>query len=164
VRQIWHSGSRLGQIAIVVMVPDHRFAMVALTNANAGRALVRDVRRWVLKQYVGCGIPEPEPIEVSECELAAYVGRYSRPMADIELRLLCGYLVGQMIYKQEYPSSKSSSPIPPPPPMQLALCAADRLLVVSGPRQDERIDVIRKPDGSVGWLREHDRIYQRCER
>jgi hypothetical protein len=161
VRQLWHSGSRLGQVTLLAMVPEQRFAMVILTNANAGRAIVQDVRRWVLEHYLGLETPEPEPIEASEKELAAYMGFYTRPLADIELGMLCGRLVGQMVYKHGYPS-QSSVPRPPPPPMLLALCEEDRLLIMSGPRKGDQVEIIRKPDGTIGWLREHDRIYQRA--
>ena len=106
---------------------------------------------------------KPEPIEASEAKLSAYVGTYVRPLADIELGMLGGHLVGQMVYKQGYPS-RSSPPRPPPPPMLLALCEEDRLLVMSGPRKGWQVDIIRKPDGTIGWLREHDRIYQRKEK
>jgi CubicO group peptidase (beta-lactamase class C family) len=164
VRQLWHSGSRLGQIASLVIIPEHRFAMVVLTNANAGRALIQDVRRWVLEHYLELETPEPQPIEASERELAAYVGYYTRPLADIELGMLCGRLVGQMVYKHGYPSLASSSPRRPPAPMVLAPSAEDRLLVMSGRRKGEQVEVIRRSEGTIGWLREHDRIYQRREK
>ncbi|MBN1580001.1 MAG: serine hydrolase [Anaerolineae bacterium] len=149
VRQLWHSGSRLGQISILIVIPEHRFAIAVLTNANAGRAVIQDVRRWALEHYLELETPEPEPIEVSEKELAAYVGYYTRPLADIELCMLCGHLVGQMVYKHGYPSSASAPPMLPPPPMVLAASEEDRLLVMRGVRKGEQVEVIRKPDGTM---------------
>jgi hypothetical protein len=65
-----------------------------------------------------------------------------------------------MIFKQGFPSQDNPPP-PPPPPAALTLCAPDRLLVVAGPGEGNQVDVIRKPDGSIGWLRSGGRIYRR---
>jgi hypothetical protein len=35
----------------------------------------------------------------------------------------------------------------------LAPCGKDQLLIVAGPNKGGTVDVIRKPDGSIGWLR-----------
>jgi hypothetical protein len=113
----------------------------------------------VLEHYLGLSEPKPEPIETSEDELAAYVGFYSRPMADFELGILNGRLVGQMVFKQGFPSQDAPPP-PPPPPSALAPCGEDRLMIVDGPGKGGLVDVIRKPDGSIGWLRS-GRIHRR---
>jgi hypothetical protein len=95
---------------------------------------------------------KPEAIEATEAELAEYVGVYQRPFSDVELGMLNGRLVAQMIYRQGFPT-KETPPPPPPPPSALALCEKDRLLVVAGPNKGGTVDVIRKADGSIGWLR-----------
>jgi hypothetical protein len=43
----------------------------------------------------------------------------------------------------------------------VALCEEDRLLVLDGPAKDTLGDVIRKPDGSIGWLRFGGRLHVR---
>ena len=50
---------------------------------------------------------------------------------------------------------------PPPPPFTLELCEKDRLLVMDGPMKDGTAEVIRKPDGSIGWIRAGLRLYAR---
>jgi hypothetical protein len=45
--------------------------------------------------------------------------------------------------------------------MSLALCEGERLLVMDGPARDTRVDVIRKPDGTVGWMRAGGRLHVR---
>jgi hypothetical protein len=137
-------------------------AVVALTNAGNGGAVTDDVRKWVLEHYLDVKEPKPEPIEATEDELAAYTGFYTRPFADVELGMLCGRLVGQMVIKRGFPSQDMPPP-PPPPPSSLALCGTDRLLVTHGPGAGSRIDVIRKSDGTIGWLR-MGRIYRREDR
>ncbi|MBL7200108.1 MAG: beta-lactamase family protein [Anaerolineae bacterium] len=158
-RQLSHGGGTNGQISLLAFYPEHRLALAVVTNANQGGGVTDDVRRWVLEHYLGLQDPKPEPIDAAQEELAAYVGFYERPFAEIELGMLCGRLVGQMIYKAGFPS-RDSPPPPPPPPVALALCEKDRLLVTAGPAKGAQADVIRKPDGSIGWIR-MGRLYRR---
>ena len=159
VRQLSHSGGTVGQVSQLTIVPERGFALATLTNADTGGAITSAVRRWALEHYLGLEDPEPEPSEASEGELAEYVGFYTRPFADIELGILCGRLVGQMIYKRGFPS-QDSPPRAPPLPMPLALYERDRLLVTGGSGKGGRADVIRKGDGTIGWLR-FGRIHRR---
>jgi hypothetical protein len=82
-------------------------------------------------------------------------------MAEIELGMLGGRLVGQVIYKQGFPTPDVPPP-PLPPPVSLALCEKDRLLITSGPMSGGRVDAIRKADESIGWIR-IGRVYRRLE-
>lgn len=155
-----HSGGTLGQISLLILVPERDFVMAILTNANRGGIVTREMSRWALKQYLELETPDPRPIESSEEELASYAGHYSRPYVDIELGMLGKNLVGQEIPKGSFPT-KDSPPEPPPPPMSLALCEKDRLLILDGSAKGLKGDVIRKPDGSIGWLRFGGRIHVR---
>ena len=159
-RQISHYGLWMGQNSVLTLAPEHDFAIAILTNANRGGSVVRDVSRWALKHYLGLEITDPTPIEASEEELTPYVGRYTCPSADIELGMLGGKLVGQTTYKVGFP--KGSPPPPAPPPMSLAMCEKDRLLVLDGPSKvNGKVEIVRKPDGSIGWLRSVFRILVR---
>lgn len=160
VRVVSHGGGTTGQISLLGLVPERDFAMAILTNANQGGLVTQEVSRWALKQYLELEMPDPKPIESSEEELASYKGRYSRPFADIELGLLAGKLVGQLRIKGGFPA-KDTPPAPTPPPMSLALCEKDRLLVLDGPAKGRRGEAIRKPDGSIEWLRFGLRIHVR---
>ena len=159
-RQLSHGGGTTGQVSLLVLIPEHDFAIAIFTNANRGGFVTRDVSRWALKHYLGLDAPDPTSIEAAKETLAAYVGCYSRPFADIELGILGGKLVAQMTLKGGFPA-KDSPPPPAPPPMTLALCDKDRLLVLDGPYKDARVDTIREPDGSIGWLRASGRIHKR---
>ncbi|MCI2426631.1 beta-lactamase family protein [Candidatus Acetothermia bacterium] len=159
-RQISHGGGTIGQISLLILIPAHKFAIAILTNANRGGVVTRDVSRWALKKYLGLEITDPTPIESSEEELTPYVGRYSRPLASIELGILGGRLVAQIVYKRGFPA-KDSLPPPAPPPASLFRYEKDRLLVGNGPLKDAKVDVVRKPDGTIGWLRLGGRIHVR---
>jgi CubicO group peptidase (beta-lactamase class C family) len=159
-RQISHAGGTMGQVSLLMLVPEHDFAIAIFTNAEQGGFVTEAVNRWAMKGYLGLEVIEPAPIEASEEELAPYVGRYSRPFADIELGMLGGRLVGQVMYKGRFPDK--DSPLPPvPPPMSLALCEKDALLVLDGPSKGEKVEIVRKPDGSIGWLRAGGRVHPR---
>jgi CubicO group peptidase (beta-lactamase class C family) len=160
-RTIGHGGGTTGQISLLTMVPERQFALAVFTNAGSGGALTEDVRRWAIKEYLDLEDDKPEPIESSEEDLAQYIGRYTRPFADIELGMIGGRLIAVMTYKKGFPSEDVPPP-PPPPPASLGLCEEDRLLALDGPMKNARGDVIRKPDGTIGWLR-LGRIYRRVE-
>jgi CubicO group peptidase (beta-lactamase class C family) len=159
-REISHGGGTNGQVSLLALVPEHDFALAILTNADRGSELTRAVRRWVLKEYLGLEAPDPQPIESSEEELAQYVGCYRGYFTDLELGMLAGKLLGQITYKRSFPSEHVPPP-PAPPPMSLTLCEPDRLLVLDGRFKDAIADVIRNPDGSVGWLRVSRRLHVR---
>ncbi len=155
-----HGGGTTGQISLLILVPERDFGIAILTNANQGGIVTQELSRWALKQYLELEIPDPKPIESSEEELSSYTGYYSRPFADIELGMLAGKLVGQLIPRGSFPT-KDSPPDPPPPPMSFSLCEKDRLLILDGPAKGGRCEIIRKPDGSIGWLRFGGRIHVR---
>jgi len=164
IRKLSHGGRTNGQASSLTLVPEHHFAIAIFTNANQGGTVTGDVSRYAVEKYVGVkrtgkkkeSAPIASPLE----ELAAYVGRYVRPFAELELGILGGKLVGQATPKGGFPS-KDSPPPPTPPPMSLAQCEKDRLLVLDGPSKGARVDAIRKPDGTIGWLRWGNRICKR---
>ena len=97
-----------------------------------------------------------------EEELAELVGRYTRPMTDLEVGLLGGRLLAAVTYKASFPTQDVPPP-PPPPPATLAMCAKDQLIILDGMMKDMTAEVIRKEDGSIGWVRAGGRIHIRQE-
>jgi CubicO group peptidase (beta-lactamase class C family) len=160
-RTVSHGGGTTGQISLFLMVPERQFALAVFTNAEGGGALNEDVRRWAIKEYLGLEEEKPEPIESTEEDLAQYVGLYTRPFVDLELGMIGGRLIAVMTYKRGFPTEDVPPP-PPPPPASLERCEEDRLLVLDGPAKGGTADVIRKPDGTIGWLR-LGRIHKRVE-
>ncbi len=158
-RTLEHRGGTDAYLAWLLFVPHHHFAIAIFTNAKT--VLTRDVGLWALKQYLGTEIHEPTPLESTEEDLKPYVGRYVRPVASVELTLLGGRLVCQIVYNSNFPAKDSPSDPSPPPSMTPALCEKDRFLVLDGEYKGDTIDIIRKPDGSIGWLRLSRRIHVR---
>lgn len=159
-REISHSGGTNGQISLLALIPEHGFALAILTNADRGTRITRAARNWILEEYLGLAVKDPQPIESSIEDLSQYAGCYQGYYTDIDLGLLGGKLVGQVTYKRSFPS-ENVPPQPAPPPLSLALCEQDRLLVLDGRFKDTMADVIRNPDGSIGWLRVSGRLHVR---
>lgn len=160
VRQVSHGGGTLGQISSLVFVPAKGFALAILTNSGSGRRLVRDVTRRAFQEFLSVKLEDPKPIAASEAELRQYAGFYTRPFADVELLFQDGKLLARLKPKGGFPTR--TSPIPPAgPPLPLLLYAKDRLIVPEGPQEGTRGEIIRRPDGSIGWLRWSGRIHKR---
>ena len=158
--RVSHGGSSIGQQAELTLVPQHGLAIGVMTNADEGLAVNQDVTKCALREYAGLKVCEPEAIEASPEELAAFAGLYTRYMVDLELGMLAGRLVGQIRYTAGFPT-KDSPPPPCPPPVSLGLCEPDRLLFLDGRLKGLPVDVVRDADGAVAWLRVGYRMQKR---
>ena len=152
IRLVSHGGGTMGQVSQLIIVPERDFAVVVFTNADEGGKATLDITRQALKTYLGIEISDPEPIDTTKDVLAQYVGTYTRPFADIHLGILGDRLVGQVTHKMGFPD-KDFPPPPPPPPFTVGLCEEDRLIILDGPMKSGTAEIIRKEDGSIGWLR-----------
>lgn len=161
-RRVWHGGGTVGQISNLSFFPEHQFAFCLLTNADAGRIFNPKAIAFLIKQYLRIDVPELKPVQATPEELAEAVGKYTRPANDIEVGMVGGQLAAVMTPKQAFPSRDVPTP-PPTPPMPVTKCGKDRLLIPVGIAAAGPIDIIRKPDGSVGWLRVGYRIHKKVE-
>jgi CubicO group peptidase (beta-lactamase class C family) len=159
-RIVRHGGGTNGQLSAFMFVPARRFALTILTNANRGGELHRDITRWALREYLGVSEQEPRPLELDEAQLAAYAGRYTSAMDDIDLSLREGALVMQITPKGGFP--KRDSPPPPTKPlMRLALYGQDRAIALDQPMKDVRGEFLRAHDGTISWFRFGGRVHAR---
>jgi CubicO group peptidase (beta-lactamase class C family) len=159
-RQVRHGGGTNGQVSSLILFPQYDLALAVLTNADHGGQVTEAVRRWVLKAYLDLEASEPQARQAPEEELAEYVGSYPGFFANLDLGLLAGRLIGLMTYNRGFPNEEEPPP-PTPPPATLDLCDTDRLLVLDGRMKGATLDVIRQPDGSIGWLRVSGRLHRR---
>lgn len=157
-KRVQHGGGTIGQDSSLVLVPEHRFAIVILTNAYRGAILTRDVRRWALKQYLGVQVKDPTSVDASKEDLLPYVGRYRCPFSAIDIGLVGDKLIGVVTYKAGFPT-EDAPPLSSPAPMTLALHQKDSLVVTGKDSKGQRWDFIRKEDGSIGWLRAGARLH-----
>jgi len=160
-RLVSHGGGTMGQVSQLILVPEKGFVITVFTNDDEGGQLTQAVTREALKLYIGIEITDPEPMNVEEKVLSQYAGLYSRPFMDIHLGMLGGRLIGQVIPKMGFPAKDSPTP-PPPPPFTVGLCEEDRLIVLDGASKSGKAEIIRKADGSIGWLR-FGRIHKRVD-
>jgi len=159
-RQVSHGGSTLGQQALLTFVPSHRFAVALLTNSGRGSQLNRDLTRAAIREYLGVTITDPTPVTTSEAELVEYAGRYSRPYQDVVVKREGSRLMIQSFQKQGFPTP--TTPIQPPQPAApYAFYAKDRLIATEGLQKGARAQFIRRPDGSIGWIRVGSRLNKR---
>lgn len=147
-RLLSHDGSLLGQESLLTIAPDQGFASIILTNSDTGDALASDVSDRAIERFLGAVAPDPgEPRALSPGELAPFVGRYGVPGFELyDLRAMQGHL---RLVTLDRDGSRTRDP-----PQSLRFYAGDR---TSGG------DFLRKPDGSVGWLRLDSRIKARLE-
>lgn len=164
VRVVAHGGSTNGQQSSFDVVPERDFAITVLTNADAGYMLHREIVEWVLQAYCGAVEPEPEPIPVTDADLAPLAGRYSSEHAyvDVEpegdsLVLRVGYTPeGERMLKEivgELPESK---------PMRIKLIPGDRFVVSEGEAKGMKGHILRE-DGAVRALNVGGRLAYRVE-
>jgi CubicO group peptidase (beta-lactamase class C family) len=155
-----HGGTTLGQQAILSFAPERGFAIAALANHANGGALIMRVCEAAFEAYLGVAPWEPPSRDVEPEELAEVVGRYERPLADIELRLEDGKLIVELFSRGGYPKP-DSPPQAVPPPAEARLYDRDRLVVVEGVMRNMRGQLVRGADGRIKWLRSGRRVHRR---
>ena len=146
-------GGTLGFTLLLELVPERNLVLAILTNHADGWRLIQDVERAALMELEGLtldpayaiahrGVNEtmPDaPILATQPDLAPYVGTYQRPPnAAITVRAENGQLM------------VGADPI--------AFYGNDRAVVTAGANRGNPTEFIRKPDGTVGWVRVVGRI------
>jgi CubicO group peptidase (beta-lactamase class C family) len=158
-RQVGHNGATVGQQALLNMYPERGLAVALVTNGGRGARLAQDTSREALRLYATAIDRDPEPL-ASQPDVTPYVGRYSRPYADVVVENDGGRLTVQSIQKRGFPNAKA--PVPPPgPKLPVSFYAPDRLIVTNGAQQGGRIQIVRNSDGSIGWIRMGSRIHRK---
>jgi CubicO group peptidase (beta-lactamase class C family) len=153
-RVVFHGGATTGQAAAFLMVPERRFAIAVLTNADQGGTLHAGITAWALGRYLGLEEPEPAMLTLPAQELAPYLGRYAGggSTSDIDVSAGDGHLILRHHLKGGFPA-KDVPPPPAPPPMRAGFTAADRWVVLDGPAKGAKGEFLRGPDGRIAWLR-----------
>jgi CubicO group peptidase (beta-lactamase class C family) len=143
-RVLSHGGGTNGQIAFFGFLPDEGSVLAMLTNHQRGAEVVK-----AAVETFGIGNPERVAIDLDPSE---YVGTYTSPLADVELRREDGSLLLVYTPKGGFPR-KDSPPAPGPPPAPAAFYAEDRLFVPEGPLKGTEAEFLRDADGRIAWFR-----------
>jgi CubicO group peptidase (beta-lactamase class C family) len=162
VRVVAHGGSTNGQQSSFDLVPEQDFAITVLTNADAGFLLHREIVEWVLQECCGAVEPEPEPIAVTDADLAPLAGRYSAEHAYVDLTADGDSLVLQIAYTPEGERMLRQivGEVPEPKPMRIRLIPGDRFVVTEGEAKGMKGHILRE-DGQVRALNVGGRLAYR---
>jgi len=158
---ILHGGGTVGQVSTLQFIAEHDFAFAILTNSDIGGQLIESTRKWILKEYIGIEIEDPQPISVpiekkKECE-----GRYVLPrLGYTDIRLLGERLIAQDVSTGGFPT-EDTPPAPAPPPYTLTHIEEDRLVVTDGQFKNSKIEIIRDKAGAFKCFRGEGRIHIR---
>jgi CubicO group peptidase (beta-lactamase class C family) len=151
VRLVRHGGTTNGQLSAFVLAPERDFAITVLTNSDRGGQLHQELVKWALETYLGVSEPEPEPLSLTEPELAPYAGRYQTASGVLDLAVEGDGLVANATYSEEAIAKLRSvygDQVPEQRPIPLKLLPDDRFVVVEGPGKGTRGYFVRE-DGAV---------------
>jgi CubicO group peptidase (beta-lactamase class C family) len=154
VKTVGHGGTTNGQHSDFTMVPDRGFAVISMTNCGPnGPQFNEAIVKWALEHYLGRKQAEPEPIRLSEDELAAYAGTFETIAATVVVTPSDGRLSASITIKPEMAAilRESGEDIPEQPPFILALLKGkpDAYIVDEGPAKGMKGYFQRAADGSV---------------
>jgi hypothetical protein len=135
------------------MVPERDFAITTLANGPGGVELGQDLVRWALREYLGVIEQDPEPVDRTPGDLAAYGGRYETIAVFYDVAVNGGGLVLEGRIRPEVAAQLAAQGEQPPemPPFPLSFLSADgdRFFVTDGPLKGEKGYFHRSTSGAV---------------
>jgi len=155
-----HGGGTSGQVSILYVAPDEKFAFAALTNHDYGGVLIDRLQEPLLEEYLGVREPEPELRVLEPGQLAEYAGVYRSWMSDVEVGVADGGLELRYVQTRGFPTPDAPIP-PPPPPAKLAFYEDDRAIATDDLWKGSRMVFLRNADEDIVWLRVGGRLHRR---
>jgi len=142
-RVVEHGGDTEGQSTSLWMLPEHDFAVTVLTNGVPdGQALREELPRWAVQQYLGIEIRDPEPLDLSEEELAPYVGRYRTEELDVIVTV-----DGNRLLVTDQNTDEGHAP-----PFHVGITGGDRWITTDGPFTGLQGYFVREDGGQASAL------------
>ena len=157
VKAVQHGGGTFGQISAFNLYPQRDFAFAIFTNSAAGSALILDVTKEPMAEFLGYREPDPQPVPMSAEQLGEFAGRYIGQLADVILTARDHDLMMQQESKGGFPTT-TSPPTPNAPPFRVGLIGKDLLIVLEGPMKDSRAEFLRDAAGNIVWIRAGGRL------
>ncbi len=155
VRLVSHGGDTIGQHSDFVMVPERGFAISTLTNCGPnGNEFNEQIVKWALETYLGLKETDPEPVELSDEELAQYTGRYETIAVWADIKPADGQLILEVEVKPETLKQlrEAGEDVPednPPFPLGLLPGEGDRYIVTDGPAKGMKGYFVRNDKGEI---------------
>lgn len=160
VKIINHGGATHGQIAGLYFIPEKQFALAVLTNSEEGRSITGGALKQALKVFLDVDLRIPKPMETPPEKLEEYAGKYELPLLAYELKLENGQFMLHETPRGGFPKP-DSPPLPAPPPMRAAFYEKDKLIVLDEPMKNALGEFLRRPDGSLQYLRLSSRVLKK---
>jgi len=162
IKVINHGGATHGQIAGLYFVPEEQFVLAVLTNSEDGKSITGTVLKEALKVFLEVNQRVPKPVETSAENLDEYAGKYELPLLAYELKLENGHLMLHEMPRGGFPKP-DSPPLPVPEPMRAAFYEKDKLIVLDEPMRNALGEFLRRPDGTLQYLRLSSRVLKKIE-
>jgi hypothetical protein len=163
VRTVGHGGSANGQFAELLLVPEHDFAVVALSNAGPdGIPFNQAAVRWALETYLGVVDSDPEPLPFDAARARQVVGRYDIDVMTLVIAADAG-LTLEVGIKPEVRAA-SDAEMPPdyaPAAMGLLPGDGDEYIVTEGGLKGQRGFFTIDASGEVVSLDLAGRVFTR---
>lgn len=161
IRVLVHDGDTLGQHAVLVVVPERRFAFVLLLNGQPGAAAGLAALDAALSRYPGLealagkvGLarallaPADAPVEsLSAAQLTAYAGRYVDPGQTTTLEMSGSGLQKSADLTPPPGSWEPALTAPPAGPVRVSFLGPDSAVAAG-----MRMPFVRNDSGDIGWL------------
>ena len=147
-----HGGATVGQMSAFKVIPSKHFAFTSLTNGDAGKLFNDAIEAWLLEHYCDIVSTPADPYTPSDSQLKELVGRYTRPMIDLEIKLEDGQLQMRSIPKQGFPTA-DVPPRPASPWFKIKLISDAVFVAEGGPADGAEGQIVRHSNGAIGWIR-----------
>jgi CubicO group peptidase (beta-lactamase class C family) len=164
VRTVGHGGSANGQFAEFLTVPEHGFAVVAMSNAGPdGIPFNQAVVRWALEAYLGVVDQDPEPIPYDEARAREVVGSYDIDVMRLVIATNGAGLTLEVGIKPEIRASWDGEMPPDYEPADIGLLPGetDEYIITEGGLKGQRGFFTRDESGTVVGVDLAGRIFSR---
>lgn len=161
VRFVSHGGSTVGQQSDFWMAPAEKVAMTVLTNQDGGTVLHERLSKWVKEHFLGAVESLPEPLLLSDAELAEYTGDYVMAQTGDVFAVTPRDGVLVMTHTIGDYSGIFDTPPDPYPPMRMGIYEPNHYLILDDPFKDLKGGFLRGPDGKVAWMSIGGRIIKK---
>jgi hypothetical protein len=150
---IGHGGLTAGFASDLVIVPEHDFAFVGLTNGTNGALVYDAVRRWALQRFAGLDERDPEPDPLLSIDTGRFTGRFVHAfsMLTVTPAPAPGTVVVAATPRDDLADGSWQPPVDPP--FTLAFFTADHA-VSTDPPGSPRVARFGFDDGDerASWL------------